>query len=283
MGVLIASLIAHVLLLIAILFVRTKSDDGAPPSGPQVAMVFETPGAASPAGQKQAEPTPGRSAPTPNETPDPKAQTPSSAAAEPQMNIEPELNLPALSAPPPVPQPPSDAAALPRPSLPRPRPRAKAHAASPFSSPMAFSFGPQSGPPPGHSGRGGINMGFSVPAPTREGPTGASSGGLDVRQTAGPALGRDWFGQLDAWWRQHRFYPNEAAERGEDGTVSLQIVVDPYGKVQAVAVQTRSGSMWLDSGALSIFRNAKLPPFPPGAEGGNATIDLNINYILVRH
>jgi hypothetical protein len=44
-----------------------------------------------------------------------------------------------------------------------------------------------------------------------------------------------------------------------------------------------SGSMWLDSAGLPVSCDAKLAPFPPGAEGGEARIRLTINYILVRH
>ena len=43
-----------------------------------------------------------------------------------------------------------------------------------------------------------------------------------------------------------------------------------------------SGSVWLDHGTVSMFRNAVLPAFPPGSDPKGVTIDFTMNYILIR-
>lgn len=128
-------------------------------------------------------------------------------------------------------------------------------------------------------------MGFSIPqasAPRGGSESTAESGGLDAHQVDGPALGRDWFAQLGEWWVRHRYYPEQAAMNGEDGPVGIRFVLDAQGQVRSVEVRSRSGSQWLDLGAVSIFRGAKLPPFPPGLQGNLATVDLTISYHLIR-
>ena len=59
----------------------------------------------------------------------------------------------------------------------------------------------------------------------------------------------DWLSDLHLWWLQHRYYPQQAAMAGEDGTVVIQVVVDRYGRVHAVDLESRSGSQWLDMAA----------------------------------
>ena len=33
----------------------------------------------------------------------------------------------------------------------------------------------------------------------------------------------DWMSDLHRWWLEHRYYPEQAAMAGEDGTVKIQI------------------------------------------------------------
>lgn len=264
------SVLVHLLLaLVVLLFLHRRKLQDLDPGGPQISMVFEGESGGAPPSPVSSPAPPIGTAPA----------TPPGEAA-PESDAEPEVNAPIDLPLPPLP--PAPRAMLPRPALrapPRPR------RASPLSSPQAYSFGRPAAPPPMRAGRPReVNMGFAIPNPARTGPPGgAGTGDFDVEQTGGPPLGRDWFAQLAAFWREHRYYPEQARESGEDGLVGLQLVVDEGGRVRSVEVQTRSGSTWLDAAALSVFRNAKLPPFPPGAEGGDATIGLRINYILTRN
>ena len=87
---------------------------------------------------------------------------------------------------------------------------------------------------------------------------------------------------LHHWWIEHRYYPRQALEKGEDGMVKLHLVVDRFGHVKAAEVQSPSGSQWIDMGALATFRGANLPPFPEGTPEGTADLYLDINYYLIR-
>ena len=57
--------------------------------------------------------------------------------------------------------------------------------------------------------------------------------------------------------------------------------MDPDGRVRSGKLVRQSGSIWLDAGTVSLFRNAMLPPFPPGADPAGVTIDFTINYVLI--
>jgi TonB family protein len=90
-----------------------------------------------------------------------------------------------------------------------------------------------------------------------------------------------WLDALHAWWDRHGYYPEQAAANGEDGTVGIEIVVDRYGRVHRVTRERRSGSVWLDMAAEAVFRDARLPPFPPDSSDDRITVDLTITYVLV--
>jgi protein TonB len=98
----------------------------------------------------------------------------------------------------------------------------------------------------------------------------------------GADLGEDWERALQAWWDRHGFYPRQAAENGEDGTNRLRVELDRTGRVHSVELEMRSGSQWLDMGALAVFRDARLPPFPLATPQNEATLHLTISYILIR-
>jgi len=123
----------------------------------------------------------------------------------------------------------------------------------------------------------------AVLADNRAGPAlqGPTSFGQSARLISGHAP-PSWFDALHAWWLEHGYYPQEAAMRGEDGTVSIEIVVARSGHVDAVELVTRSGSIWLDLGAQAVFRGAKVPALPYDAPDDQITVELNIRYVLVR-
>lgn len=284
--VVVGSALLHAAVLAAILWWlhRETPLDLSEEGGAQFSVEFAPTQQAAPAsGPEQPDAPPGPAAPAPSVAPSPDAVTPApQSRADVNLSPPPEPDAEEAEPTPPMPQP----LPLPTPTppvRPAPRPRPAPRSTSPFSSPMNFSLGGPP-PPPQRSGSArGLSLAFSPGAIRPAGPPGgASTGNFDAQQISGPALGRDWFGQLSAWWRQHRYYPDQARNAGESGLVAIRMTVDPTGRVRAVEVQTGSGSMWLDSGALAVFRNAKLPPFPPGAENGDATIQLNINYILTR-
>ena len=102
---------------------------------------------------------------------------------------------------------------------------------------------------------------------------------LSVR---GAQVGPDWRNAFRRWMDEHGRYPTNAAVVGDQGTTRIELIVEPDGRVRSGRLLRRSGSVWLDAGTVSLFRNAVLPPFPPGADPGGVTVDLRINYILIR-
>jgi TonB family protein len=98
----------------------------------------------------------------------------------------------------------------------------------------------------------------------------------------GAQVGPDWRNAFRRWMQEHGRYPTNAAVVGEEGTTRIELIVEPDGRVRSGRLVRRSGSVWLDAGTVSLFRNAVLPPFPPGADPTGVTIDLTINYILIR-
>jgi len=108
-------------------------------------------------------------------------------------------------------------------------------------------------------------------------------GGFDFAPVGrGRQPGPDWRNALSAWIEAHKYYPQEAALNGEDGTVVVRVVVDRSGAVESVQLESRSGSQWLDLAAQALFRGAHLPPFPPDMSDADFTFDLTMHYILIR-
>ncbi len=98
----------------------------------------------------------------------------------------------------------------------------------------------------------------------------------------GVAVSTDWLNLVSAWWLRHRYYPPEAAANFEDGEVTLHMRVDHDGRVEALELTGKSGSQWLDLGALSVFRDAHLPPLPDDMPEAQIPFQATVHYILIR-
>ncbi len=180
---------------------------------------------------------------------------------------------------------PPQLAPLPRP-VPRPVPRPMQQAQrrpapdpNRFPDPIDLNFGPAAARVPA-APRGSVasraidlSLGAAKPGPNK------SEAFFDARAAK---IGADWANGLAAYWRAHRYYPRQAVESGEDGSVQVELVVNRLGKVESVQIKTRSGSPWLDMAAVGTWRNAQLAPFPRENTDETATITLTINYILLR-
>jgi protein TonB len=123
------------------------------------------------------------------------------------------------------------------------------------------------------------------------GPLARNSRGAPPRQTNDPLssvrvegaqVGDDWMAALERWWLEHRYYPQQALENGEDGVVELKLVVERSGHVRALELRSGSGSQWIDLGAQATFRGANLPPFPQSTRESQADVYVTIHYILYR-
>ncbi len=190
---------------------------------------------------------------------------PAPAPLSPQA-LAPEL--PPLVPPPPLP-----------PAPPRPRQQAQQRPLpGAFPPPIDLNFGPAASRAPaprvaGSSRAIDLSLGAPKPGPNK------SEAFFDVRAAN---IGADWAQGLAAYWRSHRYYPQQAAQNGEDGTVEIQLVVNRLGRVESVEIQRRSGSPWLDMAAVGTWRNAQLAPLPAENTDRTITIPLTINYVLIR-
>lgn len=219
------------------------------------------------------------------------------AAPEPTLSLQPatppQVRLQTPDAPPAparpapdfvVPTPPQPLAP---PTPPRPPPPPRPRTAPPqtqagtFANPMDLNFGPSAARPPAarlNAPRGSVasrSLDLSPGAP--KGPNRAEAF-FDARAAR---LGVDWQGALMTYWLTHRYYPRQAADDGEDGSVDLELTVGASGKVENAVLKSKSGNQFIDMAALGTWRNAKLPPLPPEL-GERYTFTITINYILIR-
>ncbi|HEY4171949.1 MAG TPA: energy transducer TonB [Rhodopila sp.] len=89
-----------------------------------------------------------------------------------------------------------------------------------------------------------------------------------------------WLAGVSQWLLAHRTYPEMARELGRQGTVVVEITVDPDGRVQDVKLIHGSGSDSLDRAAQALVRNAQLPPFPSDMKLPRQSLTLPIHYQL---
>ena len=89
-----------------------------------------------------------------------------------------------------------------------------------------------------------------------------------------------WLDGVSQWLLAHRTYPEMARELGRQGTVVVQITVDPDGHVRDVKLVQGSGSESLDRAAQELVRGAHLPPFPSDMRLPQQTVTLPIRYQL---
>ena len=102
-----------------------------------------------------------------------------------------------------------------------------------------------------------------------------------VRVT-GAQVGADWRAAFRRWLDQNISYPQRAIALGEDGTVRVVVTASPDGTVRNVRLAGPSTSPSLNFGTTFPFNGARLPAFPPGSDPNGVTIELTVNYILVR-
>ena len=168
-------------------------------------------------------------------------------------------------------------------SSPRPQTTPNPSTVGSFAKPLDLDFG--SSPKRLASPRTAARPG-SVASRSLDLSLGAPKSGLNRQQEFFDAraanVTADWGAGLHAYWLRHRFYPRQAAESGEDGSVDIELTVNRYGQVENVAIKSRSGSQWLDMAAVAVWRGAKLPPLPDETPGRTITFPLHINYQLIR-
>lgn len=161
-------------------------------------------------------------------------------------------------------------------TLPPPRPPAEARQALPG---LLLPESPRLGPPAPPAGRpAGRGLDLSVDPRLAEGRA-VTDPSLRV---TGAQVGADWRAAFRRWLEQNLRYPERAIQLGEEGSVRVEIVAAPDGTVRSVRLLRPSTSPSLNFGTTFPFQGARLPPFPPPADPNGVTIDLTVNYILIR-
>jgi TonB family protein len=92
----------------------------------------------------------------------------------------------------------------------------------------------------------------------------------------------DWRRGFRRWLDENVRYPANAAAVGDEGVNRIQLLVAPDGRVKSWRLVRRSGSVWLDAGLEGPFRNAVLPPFPPGADPEGVEVNLTVHWNIIR-
>ena len=76
-------------------------------------------------------------------------------------------------------------------------------------------------------------------------------------------------------------YPQDARERGAEGRVILEVVVDPKGRARAVKIRRSSGEDDLDRAALEAVRRWRFIPAQRNgaAVGGTAVVPIRFRLV----
>jgi periplasmic protein TonB len=182
---------------------------------------------------------------------------PAEATSEPPAPTE-------ATAAPIVPPPPVQQAEIPPPTLaPAPMP-------VPPPPPLVAQVHPLRAPPQRAAAR--------TPVKPAGAPAHAPAGQNAASRASDANDGTAWMGKLKQWWDQHSFYPKEASQTNEGGNVKVHIVIAPGGQVTSIEVVQGSELSVLDAAAVAVFRNAHLPPFPPGTLAQPADVVVTLHY-----
>ena len=99
-----------------------------------------------------------------------------------------------------------------------------------------------------------------------------------VRGTHGVS---DWEERLREFVEEHKYYPREAADNGEQGAAVLRMTVSRDGTVKRLTLVSSSGSHLLDAAWMAVFRDNKLPPFNDDMAGDEITSTYELDYHLI--
>lgn len=284
-GPFVGSLVAHGL-LIGLLLWRPDSLQGSPQASeaPQVEMVFtpaenhstRQPTVKEQGGGAEAPPPP---SPTPESATKSVVPTPTAPAAT-QAEVSPTGELP-------------DTQSQPRPVTPatprqthhaRPSPTHRQYAHhqdnNPLAHPQDWSF---NAPPVPHARHRGRRGGAGGPIDLSIGPL-SLNGQINApykTHSSVRGVSSDYGAEVDRWIHQHLFYPEDAAENGEQGPSAVHVAIDRSGRVLRVYTTHGSGYYSIDTALTGMFRGAQLPPVPPDMTGDHFDLDVTVNYILL--
>jgi protein TonB len=95
-------------------------------------------------------------------------------------------------------------------------------------------------------------------------------------------VGADWKEAFTRWVNEHKYYPRAAIELGQQGRSTIHLVVHADGSITGLRLLKSAGSSFLDEAWLDLFRDVKVPPFPPGTKAKKVEIVATMHYELIR-
>jgi len=263
------------------------AEEPTPVRAPEAPASPEAPPASAEAQTEPLPPPPSDASPAPVEAAPAPVSEASPARAPPapdEAQIEPPPPVAALTTAPP---PPASAEARPRsPPAPeaspdqvrtplRPRPKLQAKL-EPTAEPTKPQRRPEAAERPkprkaGEAGSGsvtGAKASAAKPGSAEAHRVGEASG-----QAADIGISRAAYAALVvAQIQAHKFYPESARARGEQGAVGVSFTIGPSGRVGSAAIVRSSGFAELDSAAREILRSISPPPPPGGSFSASTTI-----------
>jgi protein TonB len=185
------------------------------------------------------------------------------AAAEPPPTPVPEI-LPPDQAEPVPPPPHKPVVRQPLKTVVRqPQPRAIASVPTPAPSPLAHA--PE-----------------ATPAASQYSMTQSAAAAAMPMRVPGPDVTANYSAMISAWLEAHKYYPDSARQRGEEGIVGLRFRVDRFGRVLDYTLREGTGYADLDAGIDQMMRGAQLPPFPAGMTQSQIEVSVKIRFNLTR-
>lgn len=85
---------------------------------------------------------------------------------------------------------------------------------------------------------------------------------------------------MSAWLQSHKTYPDEARERGEEGSALVRFTVDRSGRVLEFALVRGSGFASLDAAIGRMLSGAQMPALPSAIIQDRMTVTVQIHYAL---
>jgi periplasmic protein TonB len=250
---------------------KAPNEPAPQPPAPDSARAAETPPAVT-ALTPAAPPPPAQEPPTSVEAqieplpPPPDVPPPAVAALTPAALPPPPVEQPAESSPAPR--------APPNPLRNEPQPRAKPQAkleqperSKPDEKPEKAERAKPRKPVESGSG-GGAKASAAMPGSAEAHHVGEANG-----QTADIGMARASYAALVvAQIQAHKFYPESARSRGEQGAVGVSFTIGPSGRVGSASVVRSSGFADLDGAARDILHSIAPPPPPGGSFSASTTI-----------
>jgi protein TonB len=267
-----------------------------PPTAPSLPSMEPAPPVAAEPPPQVAEPTP-QAAPAAQPPPLPEPVQPPPPVPDVPAPI-PDAPVPSPPLPAATPEPPAApiAAEPPLPLVPAPRPpvepppplqKSAAPKPAPAPKPVPARPRPVSRPtPPTRPAVGTATQESQVPAASPTAPAGspspAAATGSNPPPAAapGPEVTAGWRGAVSAWLQSHKTYPDEARQRGEEGSALVRFTVDRSGRVLEFALVRGTGSVSLDAAVARMLTGAELPAFPSAMTQDRTTVTVQVRYAL---